>query len=205
MNVYTRNIFPRLMESSLSLPEAMALRGSLLAPVQGQTLEIGIGGGLNLFCYPPGLRHITAVDVHDQMLQTAAERAKQAGMTVDFHPISAERLPFADASFDSVVSTWTLCSIPNVAQALAEVHRVLKPNGQLYFLEHGLSPNRWIRICQNGLNPVQKIIAAGCHLNRDIPSLLQYAGLVADHMRTFYLRCLPPTHGYSYMGSAGKE
>ncbi len=204
MNLYTQPGYLRMMDNSLSKPEMMAIRRALLAKTHGEVLEIGIGGGLNLTCYPPWVRRITAVDVYPQMLEMAVERSKKAGIEVDFHPISAEQLPLPSASFNSIISTWCLCSIPNVSQALAEIRRVLKPDGCFYFVEHGLAPDRQVRFWQQCLNPVQMLTAAGCHLNRDIPALLSSAGLMIAELRTFYLKSEPRTHGFTFLGEARK-
>ncbi|RPJ50971.1 MAG: class I SAM-dependent methyltransferase [Chloroflexi bacterium] len=204
MNYYNRKILPKLMDSSMATPDLMRLRRKLLAQVHGQVLEIGMGGGHNLACYPPGIRQITAVDVHSELIQTAVDRAQQVGITVDYHPVSAERLPFAGECFDSVVSTWTLCSIPDVNQALEEIHRVLRPGGDIFFIEHGLSPDAKIRTWQNRLTPLQKFFSGGCHLNRDIPALLRDAGFTIKELQTFYLKDTPRISGYSFMGTASK-
>lgn len=202
MNSDTNTKFLQAMDASLSTPEKMALRRALLADTRGKVLEIGIGGGLNLACYPPTVQRITAVDVYPQLLDLAIRRANQARVLVDYHASSAERLPFADNQFDSIVSTWTLCSVPDVAQALAEICRVLKPDGRFYFVEHGLSPDRGVRFWQNCLNPLQKKMAGGCNLNRDMPALMQNAGLVILELKTFYTSEFPRTHGYTFLGKA---
>jgi ubiquinone/menaquinone biosynthesis C-methylase UbiE len=192
------------MELSLSTPEMMALRRELLANVHGAVLEIGIGPGLNLGCYPIAVRQISAVDVHSELPSVAVERARRSGLRVDYRPGSAERLPFDAGSLDSVVTTWSMCSIPDVDRAASEMFRVLKPGGRVYFVEHGLSPDAWVRFCQFRLNPLQRVIGAGCNLTRPIPAILQNAGFGIENLKTFYTSIWPRTHGYTFMGQALK-
>ncbi len=172
MNLYTRYLLPQLMDWSLSDADLARVRQDLLATVDGAILEIGFGSGLNLAHYPNHIRNITAIDANPGMSALAQKRIQAANIVVDHRVLNGEQLPMLDRSFDCVVSTLTLCSIANVQQALNEVYRVLKPNGRFFFLEHGLSPNLRTQKWQHRLTPVQKIIADGCHLDRDIRSLI---------------------------------
>lgn len=205
MNLYTRKLFPKLMDASLASEEMTNLRRDLLSGVHGKILEIGVGTGLNLSLYPDDVKGIDAVDVHPQMLDVAMERARLSGLDVRFYPISAETLPFADASFDSIVSTWTMCSITDLPKALSELQRVLKPDGRLFFVEHGLSPDYWVSLAQHWLNPLQKALGGGCNLNRDIPSYLKKAGFIMEGLRTLYLQKALRFEAYTYIGQARKE
>ncbi|MEM9161885.1 MAG: class I SAM-dependent methyltransferase [Cyanobacteria bacterium P01_F01_bin.4] len=172
MSFYSQIIFPRLLDWSMSGQSFACYRRDLLSTVQGNVLEIGFGTGLNLSHYPASVEALTVVDPNPGCNAIAARRIQASPMTVDVRLLSGECLPFAEASFDSVVSTWTLCSIPKVGQALQEICRVLKPGGRLFFIEHGLSPESDIRTWQNRLTPLQKRIADGCHLNRPIKDLV---------------------------------
>jgi ubiquinone/menaquinone biosynthesis C-methylase UbiE len=179
------------------------LRQSVLADVQGEVLEIGFGTGLNLPYYPQSITKITTVDANSGMNSLANRRIQAGDRAVKLYTLSAEKLPFADCSFDSVVSTWTLCSIPDVHQALAEIYRVLKPGGKLFFIEHGLSNEPSVQTWQHRLTPIQKIIADGCHLDRNIQALMeQHFSQVS--VEAFYQEGLPKFSAYFYKGMALK-
>ncbi|MBW4456780.1 MAG: class I SAM-dependent methyltransferase [Nostoc indistinguendum CM1-VF10] len=173
MGLYSRVIFPRLLDWSLSLPNLAKYRQELLADVTGEVLEIGFGTGLNLAYYPYSIHKITTVDVNPGMNALANKRISDSGIIVEQLLLSSENLPMPDNTFDSVVSTWTLCSIANVQQALQEVYRVLKPGGRFFFMEHGLSDKPSVQVWQHRLTPIQKVVADGCHLNRDIQKLIE--------------------------------
>jgi ubiquinone/menaquinone biosynthesis C-methylase UbiE len=173
MGLYSRVIFPRLLDWSLSLPNLAKYRQELLADVTGEVLEIGFGTGLNLAYYPYSIHKITTVDVNPGMNALANKRISDSGIIVEQLLLSSENLPMPDNTFDSVVSTWTLCSIANVQQALQEVYRVLKPGGRFFFVEHGLSDKPSVQVWQHRLTPIQKVVADGCHLNRDIQKLVE--------------------------------
>jgi ubiquinone/menaquinone biosynthesis C-methylase UbiE len=204
MGFYSRVIFPRLCEFALDQPLVAELRRKLLAEVQGEILEIGIGTGLNVPHYPSHVRTITAIDPNPGMHRRAQARIKQAGIEVIHRLIGSEALPLPDGAFDCVVSTFTLCSIAEVDRALAEIHRVLKPGGRFLFLEHGLSPERNVQKWQRRLNGLQRLVADNCHLNRNVRELVgqqPYASLELDE---FYLDKAPKTHGYISAGTATK-
>ncbi|MEH2202750.1 MAG: class I SAM-dependent methyltransferase [Nostoc sp.] len=173
MGLYSRVIFPRLLDWSLSVPNLAKYRQKLLADVTGEVLEIGFGTGLNLAYYPCSIHKITTVDVNPGMNALANKRISDSGIIVERLLLSSENLPMPDNTFDSVVSTWTLCSIVNVQQALQEVYRVLKPGGRFFFVEHGLSDKPHLQVWQHRLTPIQKVVADGCHLNRDIQKLIE--------------------------------
>ncbi len=147
-------------------------REQLLADVFGEVLEIGFGTGLNLKYYPSQVQKITTVEPNSGMNSIALSRIAAAAIMVDSRVLDGESLPMPDCSYDCVVSTWTLCSIPKVEKALAEIYRVLKPNGKFFFVEHGLSSDPKIQVWQHRLTPLQKLIADGCHLDRNIRELI---------------------------------
>jgi ubiquinone/menaquinone biosynthesis C-methylase UbiE len=199
MNLYSRILFPRLMDRAMSGENLGQYRRSLLQNVRGDILEIGLGTGLNLAHYPDSVQRLTSVDVNPGMAAIAQKRAQTAGITLDSHTLSGEQLPMADETFDTVVSTWTLCSIPDVARAIAEVHRVLKPGGQFFFIEHGLSNIPSVQVWQHRLTPIQRVIGDGCHLDRDIAQLVgQMFPQVA--LEQFAEPSLPAVGGYFYKG-----
>lgn len=178
-------------------------RQQLLAGVSGEILEIGFGTGLNLPHYPATVEHITTVDPNPGMKKLTQQRIEQSPIRVDHRVISGESLPMSDGSFDSVVCTWTLCSIPQVEKAIAEIYRLLKPGGKFFFIEHGLSPEAKIEVWQHRLTPVQKVIADGCHLNRDIKQIVK-AQFDQVKIEQFYSPKLPKILGYMYQGVAHK-
>jgi Methylase involved in ubiquinone/menaquinone biosynthesis len=202
MNLYRRVIFPQLLDLALSGERIERYRRQLLAHVQGAVLEIGFGTGLNLPCYPEHIRKITGVDPNPGMGSLARRRIASSPIAVDWQVADAQELPFPSQSFDSVVSTWTLCSIPNVAKALGEIRRVLRAGGKLFFLEHGLSEDPQVQRWQNCLNPIQKVIADGCNLNRDMARLIQGAGFRFEQLERFYMPDQPRFIGYTYQGIA---
>lgn len=202
MNLYRRVIFPQLLDLALSGERMERYRRQLLAHVQGAVLEIGFGTGLNLSCYPEHIRKITGVDPNPGMGSLARRRIASSPIAVDWQVADAQELPFPSQSFDSVVSTWTLCSIPNVAKALGEIRRVLRAGGKLFFLEHGLSEDPQVQRWQNRLNPLQKVIADGCNLNRDMARLIQGAGFRFEQLERFYMPDQPRFIGYTYQGIA---
>lgn len=173
MNPYYRFILPRLLDWMMSDASLSQYRQEVLANVKGRTLEIGFGTGLNLPYYPKSIPKLITVDANPGMNALAAKRIQASDIVVENHVLSGENLPFENQSFDTVVSTWTLCSIANVEQALKEIYRVLKPGGQYLFVEHGLSHDPQMQVWQNRLTPIQKVIGDGCHLNRDIRRLIE--------------------------------
>jgi ubiquinone/menaquinone biosynthesis C-methylase UbiE len=202
MGFYAQVIFPRLCELVLNRPFVARHRRRLLAHAGGAILEIGFGTGLNLPHYPLSVRTITIVDPNAGMHQLARRRIRRSGIQVDARLLSSERLPFPDGSFDCVVSTFTLCSIADVSQALREVYRVLKSGGRFLFLEHGLSPDANIQKWQRRLNWLEMRLADGCRLDRDLRQLIAAQPFASAEVETFYLEKTPRTHGFMYRGIA---
>ena len=203
MGFYSNFIIPYCIDFAMSGNNLKSYRQQLLAEVSGEILELGFGTGLILPFYPDGISKITTVDPNPGMKKLARSRIQQSESTVDYKILNGESLPMEDGSFDSVVCTWTLCSIPLVKQAIAEVYRLLKPGGKFLFIEHGLSPDKHIQLLQNSLTPVQKIIADGCHLNRKIDDLVRQQ-LSNVTIKEFYAPKLPKAIGYMYQGIAIK-
>jgi len=203
MGFYAQVIAPRIMDWGLSSPGFAKYRQEVLSNVQGEVLEIGFGTGINLSYYPKQLEKLITVDVNPGMNALAQKRLEASTITVDNRVLNGENLPMADASFDCVVSTWTLCSIKNVEQAIAEIHRVLKPGGKFYFIEHGLSNEPKVQVWQNRLNFINKALFVGCHINRNIKQLIttQFNDLTIEE---FYEPNSPKIDGYMYKGVATK-
>src|SRR4051812_37087129 len=182
--------------------ELAAYRRRIVPAAQGRVLEIGIGSGLNLLFYGAGVETVIGLDPSSPLLTMAQTRAKAA--PVSMLQGTAEAIPLETASVDTVVTTWTLCSIPNVAAALADMRRVLKPGGALLFVEHGKAPDTAVARWQNRLTPLWKPIAGGCHLNRKIDTLIREAGFVVKDLRTGYMRG-PRPFTFMYEGRARRD
>ena len=204
MGFYQRVIFPRLCHWTLSSPAIARQRRELLQHAHGKILEIGFGTGLNLDCYPADVRELTIVEPNAGMHHFARKRIQQSGIQVHAHALQGESLPFPDQSFDTVVSTFTLCSIPGVHQAVHEVFRVLKNEGRFLFLEHGLSPDHKVQRWQHRLNWLQRKLGDGCHLNRNMRSIIASQPFSTITTDEFYLDKVPRTHGYLYRGTASR-
>ena len=168
MSFYATHLFPHLMDWSMGTRRFQRQRREALSPLRGEVLEIGFGTGLNLPHYPAAVSRATALEPARLLPQKVAGRIATASMPVKIVYGSAERLPFGDRRFDCVVSTWTLCTIPDAVAALQEVRRVLKPGGRFAFLEHGRSDSPGIAKWQDRLNPLQQRIGVGCNMNRAI-------------------------------------
>ena len=181
MHVYDRFVLPWLIDLACGLPMVQARRRALLPQACGRVLEIGLGTGRNLPFYDrQRITQLVGVDPAVHMHTLARRRSARAGLDVELVGLSAEKLPLPSDSFDTVVCTYTLCSIADPAAALSEVARVLKPGGQLLFCEHGLSPQPSVARWQARIEPLWKAMVGGCHLTRNVPRLLQQAGLSAD-------------------------
>jgi ubiquinone/menaquinone biosynthesis C-methylase UbiE len=204
MGFYSKVIVPFLCDFGLDRPFVEKYRRELLADAGGDILEIGFGTGLNLPCYPSRVRKITSVDPNVGMYRLARKRVKKTGIEVDQRVLGSERLPFEEGTSDCVVSTFTLCSIADVAQAVGEVHRVLKEGGKFLFLEHGLSPQSNVQKWQHRLNWLQMRLAGGCHLDRDMRALVTAQPFASVKLDEFYIEKTPKTHGYMYQGIATK-
>jgi ubiquinone/menaquinone biosynthesis C-methylase UbiE len=202
MGLYAKYVFPHILEYAMSRPILVDCRKDTLSEVKGEILEIGFGTGINLPYYPENVRRITGVDINVNMHSKAEKRLKSSHIKVDYHPLNAESLPFPDQTFDTVVSTFTLCSINNIHRALSEIARVLRPNGRFFFAEHGLSPNYGVQKWQHRLNPINKALSCGCNLNRNIKALVESCNLKILKLDQFYLEKAPKIFGYMYKGIA---
>lgn len=203
MGLWRTIIFPRLLDACMAGPFEQ-YRRPIVAQATGQVLEVGFGTGLNLPYYPPYITRITALDANPGMFPVAQKRIAAAPIPVDAMVGNGEHLAFADHAFDTVVSTWTLCSIPDAHQALREIYRVLKPGGRFVFVEHGLSWEPQIQAWQHRLTPVQKRLADGCHLDRNIETLVTSLAFELEHLDQFYADETPRVFGALYVGVARK-
>jgi ubiquinone/menaquinone biosynthesis C-methylase UbiE len=201
--LYDRRVLPGLINFAMTREEATRLRLEHVPAACGSVLEVGIGSGLNIPFYTSAVTHLYGVDPSAELLAMAQERAVAASFRVELFNRHADDLPLADASIDTVVATWSLCSIADVAATLAEMHRVLKPGAALIFVEHGLSPDADVRAWQNRLTPFWRPLAGGCHLNRKIDDLVRDAGFTIADLRTGYVRG-PRALTFMYEGAAVK-
>lgn len=202
MGFYAKNVLPRFIDLAMKNKDATRLRAEWVPRARGDVLEVGVGSGLNLAFYPPEVRSVYGVDPSAELQQMARKRLIGRFMDVKFLLQSAEdALPLPDQSIDTVVMTWTLCSIPDPLKALNQMKRVLKPAGKLIFLEHGRSPDSGVAVWQDRLNSVWLHIGGGCNLNRKIDDLLASAGFQIEELRTSYLPG-PRPMTYTYQGLA---
>jgi ubiquinone/menaquinone biosynthesis C-methylase UbiE len=204
VGLYHHYVFPYLIDLAMSSRVYRKPRARTLAPAKGRILEIGFGTGMNLQYYPPTVQRIEAIDPDLDLDRFSKPRIEASRIEVDFHHLDAEHLPFEAERFDTVVSTLTLCSIPDVVHALGEIRRVLKPGGQFLFLEHGLAPEASVARWQDRIGPAWKPIFGGCHLDRPMRELISGAGLQLDPVQSYYLRGLPRLVGYMTEGVARK-
>jgi ubiquinone/menaquinone biosynthesis C-methylase UbiE len=202
MGFYAHHILPRITDLAMRNKETARVRAAWIPCARGEVLEVGIGSGLNLPFYSPEVRRVYGVDPSVELLRMAHKRAAAASAKVEFLRQSAEEsLPLAAGSIDTVVMTWTLCSIPNAPQALQQMKRVLTASGRLIFVEHGRAPDADVVVWQDRLTPLWKRIGGGCHLNRRIDELITAAGFEIVELRTCYLPG-PRPMTYTYQGVA---
>ncbi len=202
MGFYAKYVLPRLIDVAMRNQETARLRAAWIPHARGDVLEVGIGSGLNLPFYSPEVQRVYGVDPSVELGRLARERAAGGSTRVEFLSQSAEEpLPLANASMDTVVLTWTLCSIPNAPNALREMKRVLKPSGRLIFLEHGRAPDPGVAVWQDRLTPFWKRFTGGCHLNRRVDELITEAGFQIADLKTCYLPG-PRPMSYTYQGFA---
>lgn len=201
MSFYEDRILPHLIDLTMRQKNLSAYRERVVTAARGTVLEIGIGSGLNLPCYGAAVDQVIGLDPSRSLLEMARRRAKPGYPPLAVIQGSAEAMPLQDASVDTVVSTWTLCSIPNVRTALIEIRRVLRPSGAFVFVEHGRAPEKAIVRWQHRLTPFWKPIAGGCHLNRPIDALIREAGFAVSDLQTGYMRG-PRLFTFMYEGQA---
>ncbi len=202
MGFYDTYILPKLVHWACQQNPSMYQRKKVVPQAYGKVLEIGVGSGLNLSFYnAKNVQHLTAIDPSSAMWEHRKIDAKSLDFNMEFIQASAEFLPMESHSFDSVVMTYTLCSIKNSDQALTEIKRVLKPGGQLFFCEHGKAPDASVQKWQTRWNPIWKRIGGGCNLNKDIPKLIIENGLKLESLESMYIPGWKPA-SFNYWGIA---
>lgn len=200
MGLYSDVILPRLCDLAMRNKQLRPYRERVIGAAEGRVLEIGIGSGRNLPFYRSPVTELLALEPATKLLEMARD-AGQPGMPVSLIEASAEAIPLNDQSVDTVVTTWTLCSIPDAAKALTEMRRVLRPSGKLLFVEHGMAPDKNVRRWQDWLTPTWKRISGGCHLNRPISAMIESSGFRIDRVETRYMPG-PKAMTFMYEGSA---
>jgi len=202
MGFYGDQVVPRIMHVACGAARNDRLRRRVCAGLTGGVLEIGFGSGLNVPFYPPSVRSVDAVEPADVGWRLAGGRMAAATIPVRRCGLDGQALPLPDNSHDTAVSTWTMCTIPDVHAALLEVRRVLKPGGALHFVEHGLASEEDVQRWQRRLEPWQKRLAGGCHLTRPVPELLTSAGFTIGDLDVFYQEGEPRSIGALTLGTA---
>jgi len=202
MGLYAKYVLPPLIDLAMRNKDTARLRAECVPRACGEVVEIGIGSGLNLPFYSSDVQHVYGVDPSVELQQMARKRSAMERIKVEFISQSAEEpLPLIDASIDTVVLTWTLCSIPDALRALQQMKRILKPSGHLIFVEHGRSGDPGVEVWQDRITPLWKRIGGGCHLNRKIDDLIEAAGFQIVELKTLYLPG-PRLMTYTYQGIA---
>lgn len=201
MGLYRTLVLPRLIDFAMRNRELLQIRRRLVPLACGRVLEIGCGSGLNLPYYTAEVKELLAIDPSGELIDMAYRRARIAPFPVKFLERTAEAIPMDDRSFDTVVITWTLCSVQDAEKALREMRRVLKPDGRLLFAEHGSAPHSAVRFWQEQITPIWQRIAGGCHLNRKPDDLLRAAPFRIERLETRYIRG-PRPFSYMYVGCA---
>ena len=204
-NFYERNILPRLCNCCCGLGPIEKQRKKIVPNAKGVVLEIGIGTGLNLpFYNKNNVSKIIGLDPSEHLTDIAKVVAKEVGVNLELIHSGAENINLEDNSIDTVLITYTLCTIPDVKKSISEIKRVLKIDGNLIFCEHGKSPDKYIANIQSFINPIWGAIFGGCNINRDIPKIIQDADFKISLMEQMYLPSTPKFVGYNYWGSAKK-
>ena len=202
MSYYEQHILPRFVDAACGSKPMRPLRGRVCAGLSGEVIEIGFGSGLNIEFYPDSVKRVTAVDPSDLGWKLAAGRLAATSVPIERSGLDGESLPFDDNVFDTALTTWTMCTIPDAVGALQELRRVLKPGGRLHFVEHGLAPDANVQRWQRLLDPIQRRVAGGCSFTRPVASMLGQAGFTITEIDEFYAGGGPKFAGAQSLGVA---
>jgi ubiquinone/menaquinone biosynthesis C-methylase UbiE len=205
MGLYDHFILPRLLNAAMSAKPIRYQRKKVVPRAEGRVLEVGFGAGHNLPFYDAAkVTHLWALEPSSEMRERAAERVAESPLEIEFIDLPGEQIPLEAEAADTILITYTLCTIPDVMTALGEMRRVLKPSGRMIFCEHGEAPDENVRRWQRRLTPAWKAIGGGCHVGRPIPKLIADSGFEVEDMQTMYLPGTPRFAGFNYWGQAAK-
>jgi len=205
MGIYRDQILPRFQDKVMDRKSTRDIRARVCQSLHGDVVEVGFGTGLNAPYYPAAVTRVLAVEPSTLCMRLAEPRMAHTSVPIELAGLTGERLDLPSEESDVVLSTWTLCTIPDVGAALAELRRVVKPGGELHFVEHGHAPDPSVARWQRRIEPVHKRLAGGCHLTRKIPELLEQAGFEIEQLDTYYSEGEPKPFGYTFEGRAIKR
>jgi SAM-dependent methyltransferase len=202
---YTEHVLPRAQDVLMGRKPLREVRARVCSGLRGDVVEVGFGTGLNSPYYPRDITTLYAVEPSQLSMRMAKPRVERNNVPIEPAGLSGERLDLPSERFDAVLSTWTLCTIPDVGAALGELHRVLKPGATFHFVEHGHAPDPGVARWQERIEPFWKPLAGGCHLTRRMPELIDQAGFTIDNLDTYYFKGELKLFGYTYEGRAHKN
>ena len=205
MGFYREQVFPRILNKVMARKDMSPVRERVCSALEGEVVEVGFGTGLNARYYPSAVTKVLAIEPSRVCMHLAEPRIAKTPVDVEYAGLTGEKIDLPSERFDAVLSTWTLCSIPDLDAALGELRRVLKPGGTLHFVEHGHAPDESVARWQRRIEPINKRLAAGCHLTRDIPAHIRAAGFEVDSLDTYYFKGEPKPFGYTFEGRAHKR
>jgi ubiquinone/menaquinone biosynthesis C-methylase UbiE len=205
MGIYGDQLLPRFQDKVMGRKAFREVRARVCSSLEGEVVEVGFGTGLNAPYYPSEVTRVWAVEPSTVCMRIAEPRIAGSSVEVELAGLTGEHLDLPSAEFDAALSTWTLCTIPDVAAALDEIWRVLKPGGAFHFVEHGHAPDPDVATWQRRIEPLHKRLAGGCHLTRKIPETIEQAGFGIEQLESYYFKGEPKPFGYTYEGRAIKR
>ena len=205
MSFYRDQVLPRAQDKVMARKPNNEVRARVCAGLTGEVVEVGFGTGLNARYYPSEVTKVYAIEPSQVCMRIAEPRIARSSVPVKAAGLNGERIDLPSEQFDAVLSTWTLCTIPDMAGALAELRRVLKPGGSIHFVEHGHAPDDNVARWQQRLEPLNKRLAGGCHLTRHISESIEQAGFEIEHLDKYYFQGEPKPFGYTFEGRARKN